>query len=186
MSFWGVVWESFKKIQGIPGVLLGIVLAVVLWLLTPEAQVPFAYALPIALVLVLVIITFADAAYQSYRARKAVLPGVIDISQQPVGIRHVEALFLLQPSELFYYGMSVSFFLTKGHFEYLVGVGFVHHIQDDGRIQAALVHIVAGYEDEVRDLIHNPHTDRTLVQVKTNVPREYLGIIQQLDAPEAE
>ena len=76
-NFWGLVWASFNSAQGILIGLLAIILALVLWVFSPNTSVNLAVAVPIGLIFVILILTFCIAAYKAYSSGKRILPEVL-------------------------------------------------------------------------------------------------------------
>lgn len=171
-SFWGLMCSSFKRTLGIPLILVGLGLEFMLWKVAPDDSISLMVAMPMAVFCLMVMLTLASAAYESYTiSRRTLLPRILlgrEVSAQTEG---ANALCLLEPSELFSHGMIVSFyFIDSEGFEQLIGIGTVVNIQQDGKIQTRLSQAMAGHEDTVRKLAQNDAQVLKQTRVRPSVP----------------
>jgi hypothetical protein len=142
----------------------------------PNTRIPFSVVLPIILVLALVIVILIDVAFQSLAMRNR-LPRVLHISGPGSGTGLV---CLLEPSELFSHGAAVSFYhLGDSNFEELIGIGFVLNVQEDRRIQVAMVHIIEGHDDVIRRLEQNQSAVLGRIIVKPVADLRHLQALQE-------
>lgn len=144
---------------------------ILLWLFAPETAVRLQWVIPGALVCIIIILTVGNAAYQSFTRAKPLLPGVIYAREPYAGLEDAKALCLLEPSVLFSHNTFVSFyFVGDDEFERFMGIGRVVNIQEDGKIQAALLHVSTGLEAEVQELSQNHAAVLGKIRVKPNIP----------------
>jgi len=176
-SFWGLIWSSFLRVQG---VLIG-VLAVLLWLFPPDKNISLRWALPIGLFCVILILTLGNAAYEAFKISKHVLPMVLVGEKPPKHISGAKLLCLIEPSELFSNGTLVSFYyIVDESFEQLMGIGTVINIQEDSKIQVVMTYSLDGYEEKIEKLVQNDAGILKRTRVKPNIPTKiYLDRILQ-------
>jgi len=150
---------------------VAIVLPFVLWQWEPNLAVSVRWVLPIGVLLFMVIVTMADAAYQNFIQTKRLLPRVIYGLEPYTGLEDAKALCLLEPSVLFSHNTLVSFyFVDDDEFERFMGIGRVVNIQEDGKIQTALLNVFTGLEAEVQELSQNNAAVLGKIRVKPNIP----------------
>lgn len=171
-TFWGTIWSIYWSEQGrIITVLGAILLPIVLWGLAPNTVVPLTWALPIGIVCIIIIVTLANAAYQIFTETKRLLPRVIYARKSYPPLEDAKALCLLEPSVLFSHNTLVSFyFVGDDEFELFMGIGLVVNIQEDGKIQVALLHVATGLQAEVQQLSQNDAAVLGKIRVKPNIP----------------
>lgn len=170
-TFWGTIWSSYRGVRGPVITIAAIVLPFLLWFWGPNIAVSLRWVLPIGVLLFAVIVTMADAAYQSFTQTKRLLPRVIQGRHPYPGLEDVKALCLLEPSDLFSHDTLVSlYFVGDEGFEALMGIGRVVNIQEDGKIQVALLHVATGLEAEVQQLSQNDAAVLGRIRVKPNIP----------------
>ena len=172
------MWESFNKIQGVILVIIAISLAFIFWYFAPQKSISLSLALPIFIVLIFLIMTLINAAYISFQLSKPGIPKVILGKKPSSTIGKAKAICMLESSELFSYDSLVSFYyIENGNFEQLIGSGNVTNIQDDGKIQVVLEHVIEGQEDIVEKLTNNDKSLLSKTIVKPNLPRIFFDLI---------
>lgn len=173
-SFLGHVWESFRGFLGFGPSLLSLVLGLGLWIWKPDAVIPLAPTLVVALLLIAFVLTLGDAALRAWRTGLRDLPRIIHCRP---GSSASNPLCLLEPCELFAHGILVSFsYIDEGQFEVLIGYGSVINVQDDGRIQVVLEEHAPGQSDVVERLSKNTGPILNRVRVKPVVRRLGFGV----------
>lgn len=177
-SFWGLIWSSFLRVQGVLGVTITILLAV---LFSPNKNISLSLVLPIGLFCVILILALGNAVYEALKISKHVLPVVLVGGKPPNHISGAKLLCLIEPSELFSYDTFVSFYyLGDENFEQLMGIGTVVNIQEDGKIQVVMTCSLDGYEENIEKLVQNDAGILKRTRVKPNIPaKKYLGRILQ-------
>lgn len=137
-SFWGLVWSNFLKIQGVLLGVIGIIIGILLWLFSPKTTIPLWLFLLVAILALVLSLTFASTAYELFRKSKDFLslPKILAASRIPVTN---QTIFLLEPSELFSIDAMVSFYFIDHDFELLIAMGRVVNIQRDSKIQIEVV-----------------------------------------------
>jgi len=134
-SYLGMLWQSFVRVQGAVLGALGVGISLLVWEFQANSSVPLVPVVPPALAALIALLTLADSGYRAWQARERELPAVVFASAEVPGISEAEVVCLLEPSVLFSFGMQVSFYhLSPDGFEFLVGIGRVINVQDDGRI----------------------------------------------------
>ncbi len=172
-GFWGTVWLGLWKAQLVLGSILAIVLAVALWILRPEQTVPIAWVVLLAVISVILVVGFGNAAYELFRKGRT-LPQVLSGRKIAPLAQETELLLLLEPSSLFAHDTWVSFFHIDGdNFERLIGVGSVVNIQEDGRIQVGMSQASLGYEEIIKGLTRNDSGLLKRTRVKPSIPRTF-------------
>jgi hypothetical protein len=170
-TFGHLLWESFRRVWGVPAVVLALILTVVFWFYPPATQLPLGPVVIVFICSFIILAVFADLAYRASTRLIRPLPKVVH-GRGPIGNEIL--LCLLEPSELFSYNLAVSFyFIDNSGFERLIGIGGVLNIQEDRRIQVALTDAAAG-QDEVLDLLRqNDANVLSRMRIKPSIPHEY-------------
>lgn len=179
-SFWGIVWSNFLKIQGVLIGVIGIALAIFLWLFPPRTNIPLWLALLIGILALTAIVTFASTAYEIFITSKQFfsLPRVIGSKKITLTNRVIVLIFVLEPSELFSYDTIVSLYYLEDDFEQLIAIGRVRNIQQDSKIQVEVIEYASGHEEVFKKLERNDYTALKKTRVKPNIPKAYLdGIL---------
>jgi len=167
-SFWGLIWSSFLRVQGVLGVAITIVLAV---LFSPNKNISLSWVLPIGLFCVILILALGNAAYEAFKISKYVLPVVLVGKKPPTQIPGAKLLCLIESSELFSYDTLVSFYyIGDENFEQLMGIGTVINIQEDSKIQVVMTYSLDGYEEKIEKLVQNDSGILKRTRVKPNIP----------------
>ena len=175
-SFWGSIWSNFLRIQGVLLAFITLVLAFILWLFPPNISVPLVFVIPIVLAFVVLTITLGSTAHEIFLKNKYGLPNVIFGKKPFIKTEGQYALCLLEPSELFSYGASVSFYyIDEEGFELLIGIGKVVNIQEDGKIQVVMLKQIQGQEEIVDGLAQNNAQILKKTKVKPIIPSAYLS-----------
>lgn len=179
-SFWELIWTSFLRVQGVFIGVIAIVLAVVLWLFSPDKNISLGLALPIGLFCVILILTLGNAAYEAFEISKHVLPMILVGKEPPAQISGAKLLCLIEPSELFSHDTLVSFYyIGDENFEQLMGIGIVINIQEDSKIQVVMIFAFDGYEEKIKKLAQNDAGILKRIRVKPNIPKTMLDRILQ-------
>ncbi len=167
-NFWGLIWSSFLRIQGAVGILI----ALLFWFFLPNINISLGLALPVLIFLIVVVVTLFNAAYESFKMSKRILPRILMGKKQGARV-----LCLLEPSELFSYDTLVSFYYIEDSFEQLIGIGTVTNIQEDGKIQVTMAILLEGYKEVVKKLEQNESTVLNKIKVKPNIPSAYSDML---------
>jgi hypothetical protein len=167
---WRVIWESFRAVA-LP--VFGIIAAVLAFLsfagVSGDLKVPLYIGLGIVSAGILVICTLGEAVYQTQKASRPILPSILTVKGRERNGRS-EILCLLSPSALFSVGMAVSFsWLDRDGFEVQVGLGQVTTVQEDGKVQAALISPDAGYQDTLNGMTNNDKSVLEKIRVRPYV-----------------
>lgn len=175
-TFLGLMWQSFLRINGPICGVGGIAISLLLWLIKPDARIPVVYVVLATTVLGITLFVLVDAGRIAWGLRSQGLPKVIYATTTIPGLERVRLVCLLEPSEMFSYGVQVSFYyLSPDGFELFVGSGRVINIQDDRRIQVGLTRAQQGQEDTVNAIAQNTKTVLDRVRVKPTVPHDMFG-----------
>lgn len=167
-DFWGLIWSSFLKIQGITIGFLALLISIFFWLYSPDKNISLRFAVPIFILLIVVIFTFASAAYESFKISRHNIPKIV--LGKKIGSN---LLCLLEPSELFSHDTLVSFFYIEESFEELIALGKVINIQEDGKIQVTVNLILRAHEDTITKLEQNDANVIKRIKVKPNIPGSF-------------
>jgi hypothetical protein len=170
-NFSSLIWSSFLKIGGVPTAIIALVVTVAAWLFSPNINIPLGVALPVLILCIMAILTFANAANESFKMSERILPKIV------YGTTFQEkVLCLLEPSEFFSHDTLVSFYYIENSFEKLIGIGTVINIQEDGKIQVSMTNPVEAFDDVITKLGLNDNTILNNTKVKPNIPRTYQNI----------
>ncbi len=170
-----ILWASFIKTQGSLVNAIGIILAFVSWIYDPNINFPLPLALFLLMLFLSLLITLIDTSLQLYKKSGQNLPKVL-LGRKPSPIRKgIDALCLLEPSDLFAYDTFVAlYYLEDEKFERLLGLGHVVNIQADGYIQVELIRAINDTDDIVQKLANNDKNIIEKIIVKPNVPKFFL------------
>ncbi len=172
-SFWGFIWERFRKFQGIPVGIIALLATMVFWYFAPDKSVRLGIVIPFGIIFIILLIVFGDAAYVSFKTNRNILPGVICVKPYLKNNKEIH-LFLLTPSDLFSNDILVSFYYCNDEYEQLIGIGKVFNIQDDNKIQVFLLYPLEGHEDKVKEMVKNNKLYLDKTKIKPNVPYSML------------
>lgn len=177
-SFWGLIWTSFLRIRGVPIVVIAIVLPLVLWRVSPNTKISLGLALPIGLFCLVLILTLGNAAYESFKRSRRILPSILHARKPFAETQGEKVLCLLEPSELFSHNVLVSFYyVDEEGFEQLIGIGVVLNVQEDRKIQVAMTWAIKGHVEELERLVQNEAGILKKIRVKPDVPKMYLDLM---------
>jgi hypothetical protein len=181
-SIWRLLATAFFKTQGPLIGALGLVLAVLTWVIPLDAKATVSVltvvrwtAVP-ALIGILLLATLLRAILVARTLTQ--LPRVLHaraVALGPDGSSGI--LLLLDRSELFGHDAVVSVYhVDSSDFEELVGVGHVRNIQEDGKIQILLgERVTAASHDTVNKLALNDAAVLARVKVKPSAPHGYMS-----------
>lgn len=176
-SFWGLVWTNFLNIQGLLIGVIGVALAILLWLFPSRTSIPLWLALLIIIFALVVALTFASTAYELFSASKTLfpLPRVLLSKKITAKNQQIDFIFLLEPSDLFSNDALVSFYyFSDDNFEQLIAIGRVRNIQQDSKVQVEVIYSISGCEDILNKLEQNDTVTLKKTRVKPNIPKAYL------------
>lgn len=170
-NFWSLIWSSFMKIQGILIGFIALVATVAVWIFPANINISLGLVLPVLIICIIAILTFANAANEIFKMSERILPKVILGTTLQANV-----LCLLEPSELFSHDTLVSFYYVENSFEKLIGIGTVLNIQEDGKIQVSMINHIEGFDEIIIKLGQNDNTILDNIKVKPNIPRAYQTI----------
>jgi len=166
-GFWSLIGTSFLRVQSIVIGSISLVLGAFYWYFSDVKSkwaligvLSFIFLLILISVLISVIIQLMKSQYQ--------LPKIVKV------IRPKDKLIcLLQPSELFSYGIGVSYYYTdENEFEHLIGIGRVCNIQGNKLIQINLNSYQEHHKDLIDRLENNDKHILDNIKVKPTVPAD--------------
>jgi len=148
---WRLVWESYKQVGAVPGVLF--LLSFFLWL-SPRSSVRWGVVAPVLCFLLLLVATLVNAIWISRGRSEYVSPSAVRAMVQQLDGEEV-TVCLLEESPFLRRGSIVTLFRKERDFERLMALGRIDHVQEDGLLQAFLYKIYDGQEDAVKALATN-------------------------------
>lgn len=168
-----LLWESFLKVFGPVSVILGIILAILLWMLEPSQTVSLLIAIPSYIILFIIICVLIETTNTSIKAgKKTTLPDIISVNKNERGY----ILCLLSPSELFSQDMIVSFYYRDANsMERLIGAGHVEIIQEEKLIQVILLIYESFHKSIVDQLAEDDENIKRRIRVKPGASRYYIN-----------
>lgn len=175
-TFVGSLIRSFLEIQGPLLWLVTFALAILFRIFPLNKTISLDWAIPAFLALLVIILTVGKAGYELFNSSSKGLPRPIIIKESRTVDAPPTFLCLLEASELFSYGIMVSFYYDDGDFEALIGLGIVEHIREDKRIQVRIVAPASGYEEIMERFKRNEAQVIKNVTVKPHVPQSYLTL----------
>ena len=176
-SFRVFLWDSFNKSVVVYVTIFGFIASFIFWINSPDSIIKFKYAIPIFFLLIILLMTFINLAYDIHRNRNPQLPHIIR-GMKPYGkFINAYAILLIGQSVLFSSDSIVSYYYIGDEgFEQLVGFGSVFIVQDDKNIQVIIEQVVEGHEDIVEKLSNNDKAMLSKIIVRPNVPKSFLTI----------
>ena len=175
----GFLYILFRSFDGIYGILLaasGIIITIIIGITGTISQINAVFMF-LGVLCVIFILTFFKSSLELFEIardlkHKNSLPKVIEGLEPYMQNEDAKALCILEPSELFFYNVEVSFYYRKDHHEELIGYGEVINIQDH-YIQVQLNEILTGYEDIVRKITQNNAEILKKLNIKPFVPKRH-------------
>jgi hypothetical protein len=183
-SFPGFLWQNFLQIQGPLLWLITFSLAILFRIFPLKQSLSLDWIIPAFLALLVVILTVGKATYELFQLGFPGLPKLILVKESRIGDQPPTFHCVLEPSELFSYGITVAFYYDDGNFETLIGVGIVEHIREDRRIQVQIIAPAEGYEELLDRVKRNDSEVVRNVTVKPHVPQSYLTFPEQVSPQE--
>jgi hypothetical protein len=181
-TFWGSFWHSARRAYGAVVAGLALPLSVVLWLAEPTAQVPASVVIVFSTMVLGILVTLLHMAYSAVQELSNPIPRVVHARKGEGAFSDCPVVCLLEESELFSQGFSVSFYYRdNAGFEILVGVGQVLNIQDDRRILVGLLWPARGQDETVTRLRENNFQVLERLRVKPYVPHYAIGQVSGRD-----
>ena len=126
--------------------------------------------LPVLVGCLLLIITFLVASFDLFQRGALGLPALLMVKGLHGTEGADEFLYLLEPSDLFSHGIMVSFYYNDNNFEQLIGIGRVVHIQEDKKIQVAMVTAREDSGAIIQRLSNNDAEALKKTRIKPTVP----------------
>lgn len=170
----GLLWHSFLDIKGPILWFITFALAVIFRGFPLNAAISLNWVIPLVLFLILIILTIGKAAYELFESASKGLPKLLVVQKRKIADEEPTFLCVLEPSELFSHGITVSFYYDDGNFETLIGLGIVEHIREDKRIQVKIIAPATGYEEIMERMKRSESEVINKVTVKPSVPESYL------------
>ncbi len=174
-SFWGLVWQSFDKVQGIIFGIFSLIFAIILWNLSPDWRIEVFWVILVFPILFFISIAFGNLAYRLYKTQKNKLPKVLLGKELEMSDEESKTICLLGSSDLFSHNCVVSIYFNNQGFEQLVGIGIVQNIQEDGKIQIIINYPIPSHKDIIEKISQNEgETIKNLI-IKPHTSLEYLA-----------
>ncbi len=174
-SFWGFIWERFSKHLGVPIGFMALLSGIALWIFAPDKQITLGIFIPFGIICAILLIVFLDAAYESFKINRNILPEVIYV--EPYFVKNKKThLFLLTASDLFSNEILVSFYYYNDGYEQLIGVGRVFNIQDDNKIQVLLNYTFEGHSEKLEEIFKNNKIFLNKIKIKPSIPYSLLEL----------
>ncbi len=125
-----------------------------------------AVVIVVSTLLLVLLLTFIDAAYTLYQTRPSVLPRVLT-GREPFQGTSAALICLLEPSDLFFHGILVSLYrVAEEGIELPIGAGSVANIQEDGNILIEVTQVFKEQEDFAQSLRQNKAGALKVTRVK--------------------
>jgi hypothetical protein len=133
---------------------LGVVLGLVLWQTPPDTKVSITWPIVIGAALLVVCFTLMDMLRTAIRETETTLPRILRFLEDDQA-GSSGRLLLVEPSNLLALGMAVSLYAMHNDFEILIGDGVVQVVQQDHKIQIAVMTARRGTEPIWANLMAN-------------------------------
>lgn len=169
-SFWGLIYDSFLRINGWLFGGLGLALTVAAFFFTPENKVPVGWFVAAGTLSIVVIVVLYDASRTSWKASQRGLPAVRRTLEPPDIYQGIEKILIVEPSELFGVDVLVSIYITEDEYERLIGIGRVLNIQTNGYLQIGISTLTETSGELIDKLKSNDSAFLKRLLVKPSVP----------------
>lgn len=171
MSFPAELYESFRRVSGVPVTILGVALAVAAFYFMPQAVLPWKHVVAGIVVVFVVVAVLLDLCVRLHKAAQSPLPRILRALPAGVGRQDCVALLLLEPSELFGQQAFVSIFHLKDGFEVLVALGEAIHVQRDKKVQILVLQTLGSADEHLwRTVLGNDPNVLRHILVKPSLP----------------
>lgn len=100
-SYLKELYESFRRVHGIPAVLVGFALNILVFVLKPDQTFSVKIILPVGVVILLILMTYIDLSLRLHVLAQKVLPKVKHGSKAIPPYQDAVAILLLEGSQLF-------------------------------------------------------------------------------------
>lgn len=159
-----IVWRSVVRTNSAVLAVLGVVVSFLTWQYESTMQVPLLALVVVGFLALIAVIVLIDALLETHKLAARGLPAVLEVKSPAPANAPGAALLLLDPSDVYQTGMSVTIHVVENLFERCVGVGRVSAIQADGRIQVLVLTMygeaaseVEGLRKNLRSVLVKPH-----------------------------
>ena len=171
-------YRAFRRVNGFLISFFSALLAILAWRFGAEAKVPLWIATSVFILGSIIIITLADALFESLR-RNASLPlikKVVPGNSLGFSFLCTEAILLVEKSELFAVHEMISLFATINDYEVQVRRGYVSGFTTNGHIQALVAEYPEGAHPDVwQKILNNDRDVLATLNVKPSVSRHSLA-----------
>jgi len=172
-NFWGLIWSSLLGIQSLVLGFLGFVASLLAWAFAGQTPIPLVVLFVIITIAILAIATLCKAlqtALEEYeKLKRSIIPKILVVFEE-----NNDVLCLLEPSELFSQGITISFYYTnEDNIEALIADGYIKHIQTARKIQAVIDRQVPGRQDILKRLVNKEQKIIDKVTVKPGNTRNF-------------
>lgn len=173
------LWSSFKKVYGpvvgAAGIIVGVLLYLFAFSQNLGLRVSLAATIAVFTLMLLLILTLFDAAYELHKRGSGKLPRVL-AGMNPFAGSSGSAMCMLEASDLFSYDIAVSFYKVEDQgFERPIGIGSVVNIQRDGKILVAMTVAAEDSDEFVNRLRTNDAAALKVTRIKPHVSQQ-LGL----------
>ena len=165
------LYEAFRRVNGyaIGGIGFLASMAAYIWL--PSGTVSARVLVPVGFVLILLVTTLIDCAYQCCSRYMNPLPRVLRSLPPSRLYPDSVAVLLAESSALLSYGSIVSLYTRDKDCEILIGYGSVLTVQTNGLIQISAEDVVDGKSSEIWSrIIQNNVDEIAALAVKPSIP----------------
>lgn len=171
MKYFSYVYDAFRRVSGYPLSFLSFLLTIFTWHFRSRDSIPLWVATLVGVLLLIALITFADALGEALR-RKAQLPAVRRaLSSVNLGYDSNTVTLLIEPSDLFSVDSRISVYGLVQDFEVLIGYGRVATINDKKLIQAIIYKYPEGVHVELWNrILANDKDVLPTIRIKPTVP----------------
>ncbi len=176
-GIWQLLIESFSAVYGLVAGVIGLLMGIVFYVFVPSEDVVVRV---LAAILVVLFLAFAIIVATLLHAlaslgRAGVLPQV-RAGMAPFPGTGAAMVCVLDPSELFYVGIWVSFFrVTSQGIELPIGIGSVANVQQDGKILVEMARVFEEHGDFVERAKNNDAGALAEMRIKPYVPQQMFG-----------
>jgi hypothetical protein len=169
-SFWGLIYDSFIRINGWLFGGLGLALSIATFFFSPETKFPVGWFVVLGSLSIVVVVVLYDASRTSWKASQRGLPAVRRTLEPPDIYQGIEKILIVEPSELFGVDALVSIYTTEEEYERLIGIGRVLNVQTNGYLQIGISTLTETSPDLIDKLKGNDSAFLKKILVKPSVP----------------
>tara|TARA_R110001592_G_scaffold167023_3_gene402312 strand:- start:2221 stop:2757 length:537 start_codon:yes stop_codon:yes gene_type:complete len=168
-TFSGLLYESFRRINGWLLGIASIAISFALFHFTPDMKVSIGWFVVVILTLSVIVFILIDAARQAWKLSRRGLAAVRRAIPPPTFYQGTECVLLAENSELYSVESLVSIFVKDDEYERLFAIGKVLTVQTNGILQIGITSLAESDSELMQQLLANDAGVLKKILVKPSV-----------------